>query len=200
MASEKQIEANRLNASKSTGPKTSEGKSTVAQNSFKHGMYAAQSLFPGESQAEFDLHRDQIYEEYEPVGTIEKHLTERIAMHLWRLRHSNRTQIAAVNSLHYSHKNSAVRHLGAILRPNKDGSPPPPDLELGDITVKDFANAKVIDNLLMHERRIENSLFKTIAELERKQMIRKMEIYKSFLSDHAKDPATCGEHSRTKTD
>ncbi len=98
-------------------------------------------------------------------------------MHLWRLRHINRTQIAAVNSLHYSYNNKPViRGLDAILKPKND-SPPPTDLELGNVTVKDFANSKVIDNLLMHERRLENSLFKTIAELERKQMIRKLDMY-----------------------
>ncbi|HEG43629.1 MAG TPA: hypothetical protein ENH94_06230 [Phycisphaerales bacterium] len=188
MATEKQINANRQNASKSTGPKTPQGKAAVSQNSFKHGMYAAQGLFPGESRAEFDLHRDQIYEEYNPVGTIEKHLVELIAIHLWRLRHSNRTQIAAVNSLHHSHNNSVIRGLDAFLKPKNDKTPPP-DLELGQIAVKDFTNSKVIGNLLMHERRIENSLFKTIAELERRQMIRKMEVYKSFISDHAEGPA-----------
>ena len=175
MSTQKQINANRQNASKSTGPQTPEGKSTASQNSFKHGMYAAQGLFPGESRAEFDLHRDQIYEEYNPVGTIEKHLTELIAIHLWRLRHSNRTQIAAVNSLHHSHNTSVIRGLDAFLKPKNDKTPPP-DLELGQIAVKDFTNSKVIGNLLMHERRIENSLYKAIEQLERKQMIRKLEM------------------------
>ena len=174
MPSEKQINANRQNAQRSTGPQTPEGKTVAAQNSFKHGIYAAQGLFPGESQAEFDLHRDQIFAEYKPVGPTEKHLTKRIVRLTWRLEHSDRTQIAAVNSLHYSHRNKSVIKLPGILKPKIIDSQPPPDLELGDITVKDFANAKVINNLLMHERRIENSLFRTIAELDRKQVMRKM--------------------------
>ena len=174
MASEKQVEANRQNARKSTGPKTPTGKAAVAQNSFKHGMYAVQGTFPGESQADYDLHRDQIFAEYHSEGRTETVLVERIANLSWRLLRSNRILLAVVNSLHNSHRNSPVRHLNSILKSKKDGSPPPPDLELGDVTVKDFANAKVLDSLLMHERRIENSLYKAILEMQRLQLIKKL--------------------------
>ncbi|HEG43183.1 MAG TPA: hypothetical protein ENH94_03945 [Phycisphaerales bacterium] len=175
MATEKQINANRQNSLKSTGPNTPEGKSAVAQNSFKHGMYAAQGAFPGESQAEFDLHRDRIFEEYHPESPTEIMYTHRIASLSWRLRRSDRVQLAAVNSLHHSHRNKPVIKLPSMLRPKKDDSPPPPDLELGDVIVKDFADAKVLDSLLMYERRIENSLYKAILEMQRLKMIKKLD-------------------------
>ncbi len=177
MTTPRQLHANRQNALKSTGPKTPEGKSTASQNSFKHGLLTSQNIIKGESQAEFDLHRDQIYEEYEPVGPIEKHLVQRIITLTWRLKRAIRAQTAALNSLDYTYKTSAVRDFDNILNPNKDNIPLPPDFELGKITVRDSANSKVLDNLLLQERRIENSLFRTIAELERKQMIRKLDMY-----------------------
>src|ERR1044071_6192446 len=40
MASIKQIEANRLNSRKSTGPRTDAGKAAVAANPLKHGIFA----------------------------------------------------------------------------------------------------------------------------------------------------------------
>ena len=40
MASDRQIEANCLNAQKSTGPKTEEGKAASRDNAWKHGMAA----------------------------------------------------------------------------------------------------------------------------------------------------------------
>jgi hypothetical protein len=38
MATEKQIAANRANAKRSTGPKTSAGKSKASRNAFRHGL------------------------------------------------------------------------------------------------------------------------------------------------------------------
>ena len=174
MSTQKQIDANRKNSLKSTGPKTPKGKAAVSQNSFKHGIYAVQATFPGESQAEYDDHHDRIFAEYNPEDSTEIILVERIATLSWRLRRSNRIQLAAVNSLHNSYRNSSARRLSSLLKPKNDDTPPPPDLELGDITVKDFANSKVIDGLLMHERRIENSLYKAILEMQRRQLIKKL--------------------------
>ena len=45
MATAAQIEANRRNAQKSTGPKTDEGKARVRRNAFKHGM-TARTIMP----------------------------------------------------------------------------------------------------------------------------------------------------------
>ncbi|MHC4445109.1 MAG: hypothetical protein ACYTA5_21125 [Planctomycetota bacterium] len=42
--SEKQLQANRQNAKKSTGPKTPEGKARSSQNALKHGLLARQIL------------------------------------------------------------------------------------------------------------------------------------------------------------
>lgn len=180
MASEKQIEANRLNASKSTGPKTPKGKATAAKNSIKHGIFTLQNTIPGESQADFDLHRDRLFEQFGPADSLETFLTERIVTLSWRLQRAGRVQTAVVNSLCDSHRNrhlGPLAGLGARFAPKSD-SPPPPDHEIGNITIKDFANSKVLDNLMMQERRIESSLFKTITELQRKQMIRKIDAEK----------------------
>ena len=50
MTSEKQAEANRRNALKSTGPKTPEGKSTVRHNALRHGLLSRDILLPGEDE------------------------------------------------------------------------------------------------------------------------------------------------------
>jgi hypothetical protein len=49
------------------------------------------------------------------------------------------------------------------------------DLPLGRIATNDFSYCRVIDRMLMYERRIENSLHKTLRELERRQIIRQFQ-------------------------
>jgi hypothetical protein len=54
MASEAQVTANRLNAAKSTGPRTPQGKEIVAQNALKHGLLARRDVIAGEDQEEIE--------------------------------------------------------------------------------------------------------------------------------------------------
>jgi len=54
MASEAQIRANRLNALKSTGPKTPCGKSMMRRNAFAHGMTAAHVVLFDEVRSDFE--------------------------------------------------------------------------------------------------------------------------------------------------
>ena len=70
MASEAQIQANRLNAQKSTGPRTVEGKAVVAQNAVRHGLLAQQVVIRGEDPGEFEFYRDQMLGELAPAGAI----------------------------------------------------------------------------------------------------------------------------------
>ena len=54
MATQQQIDANRRNAQKSTGPTTPEGRAAVRHNALKHGL-TAEILIPSmEDQPEFD--------------------------------------------------------------------------------------------------------------------------------------------------
>ncbi|MBN2559834.1 MAG: hypothetical protein JXQ75_02750, partial [Phycisphaerae bacterium] len=71
MATEAQIAANRLNAQKSTGPRTPEGKAKVAQNALKHGLLAKQSVVRGEDAEEFEAYRQEMVASLAPVGALE---------------------------------------------------------------------------------------------------------------------------------
>jgi hypothetical protein len=48
MMSDKKIEANRRNALKSTGPRTTEGKAAVRLNALRHGLRSEEVLLSGE--------------------------------------------------------------------------------------------------------------------------------------------------------
>ncbi|MBV8906442.1 MAG: hypothetical protein JOZ22_22610, partial [Acidobacteriia bacterium] len=49
MATDGQIEANRRNAQKNTGPRRPEGKAAVRFNNLRHGLRAKTIFLPGEN-------------------------------------------------------------------------------------------------------------------------------------------------------
>jgi hypothetical protein len=140
MCSEAKITANRLNAKKSTGPRTLEGKVIVAQNGIKHGLLARQDLISGEDPQEFALCRDELLAELAPVGRMEAILAERIVSLAWRLKRAQRLQNQLFDYL-----------LGKDL----------------DLMLDGF-----LDRVTPNERRIESSLYRTMAELRRQQSAR----------------------------
>lgn len=85
MSSERQFEANRLNALKSTGPATPEGRAAVRLNGIKHGLSAATVVLPDEDPADFEARLDAFQAEYEPSTATEEFLVRQIAMADWRL-------------------------------------------------------------------------------------------------------------------
>lgn len=86
MASERQIEANKLNAQRSTGPRTWQGKARVASNALKHGLTGKRIVLPNEDPEEFDDLRNAFREELAPQGALEEMLVDEIAADAWRLR------------------------------------------------------------------------------------------------------------------
>jgi hypothetical protein len=86
MVSTKQLEANRRNALKSTGPKTPEGKAKVAQNAIRHGVLSQLVVLPEvERQEDWEQHLARVHADFAPVGYMEGILAERVALILWRL-------------------------------------------------------------------------------------------------------------------
>ena len=175
MASQNQLKANRLNALRSTGPRTESGKSTVARNALKHGLMSHQPVISGENPSDFDDHRDQMLADLSPIGPMETLLADRVIDLSWRLKRANRLQTAAINALESNASSNPIAKLTESLRRTPD-STYPRDYQLGQTIVKDFTNAKVLDRLMMYERRLEHSLYKTILEIQRLKMIRKIDM------------------------
>jgi hypothetical protein len=86
MATEKQFQANRQNAQKSTGPKTPEGRAAVRLNGVKHGLTAETIVLKGESEADFTNLLDSLEAEHAPTSPTEEALVVQLAMATWRLR------------------------------------------------------------------------------------------------------------------
>jgi hypothetical protein len=82
--STRKAEANRRNAQKSTGPRTKEGKAKSAANSYQHGFYAKhlfQTAVQTADKPDYWAVASGYFQHYQPVGYIENHLVERIAVY-----------------------------------------------------------------------------------------------------------------------
>ena len=85
MASEKQIEANRRNAQKSTGPKTPQGKAAVRLNALRHGLRARTVVLPDEKPDDFHQLCADLEAEFQPQTRAEQILVEEMAVSHWKL-------------------------------------------------------------------------------------------------------------------
>jgi hypothetical protein len=86
MVSERRMLANRLNARRSTGPKTKGGKSRSRRNALKHGLTARTVVDIFEDDGEFEAFARQIGAAYRPASPVHRELIFRLATLLWRLR------------------------------------------------------------------------------------------------------------------
>ena len=86
MTTHKQIEANRRNAARSTGPKTNEGKQRSRQNAYRHGLTAETVICAFESAEDYARFEEKITSDYDPQTAVECQLVLRVAALLWRLR------------------------------------------------------------------------------------------------------------------
>ena len=83
MPTERQIAANRLNAQKSTGPKTEEGKAKSCLNRLSHGLASSATIVPGENPEEFKALLTDLMTEYDPATPTEQVLVEKMCMNQW---------------------------------------------------------------------------------------------------------------------
>jgi hypothetical protein len=86
MTSDRQISANRLNAQKSTGPRSRAGKSRSRRNDHRHGLTAQTVLKSTEDPTEYRAFERAIIADFSPASTIERALVVRLASLLWRLK------------------------------------------------------------------------------------------------------------------
>src|SRR3984893_6480985 len=86
MTSLRQIEANRRNARKSTGPITEEGKERSRCNAVRHGLTAETVIGALEDAEDYRAFEAGVIADYDAQSAVERELVLRLASLLWRLR------------------------------------------------------------------------------------------------------------------
>ncbi len=112
MATPAQIDANRLNAQSSTGPRTPEGKLASAQNGIETGLFTTTCFVRPNEAAEYEEFASSYRAELVPVGILEQTLATEIMSAAWRLRRCNLVELSSEltedleRSLHRSRANA----------------------------------------------------------------------------------------------
>ena len=149
MATQRQIEANRENSKKSSGPRTEGGRAIVGSNALKHGILSSRTLLPDEDPLEFEVFAGRIGVALQPDGEMERMFVDRVISTAWRLRRT-----VEVDALLFSEQSEfaiGVENVAALF----------------------CQHQHVFPVLSRYEAGLERSLFKALHELQRLQAFRR---------------------------
>jgi hypothetical protein len=194
MTSTKQFEANRRNASKSTGPRTAAGKARVSKNAMKHGLAAAKLiLIEGEDEEEFKAFEDRMFDALNPRTALEGEYARRIVANSWRLRRI--PQIEAAWFAFQTYLNLKQR----LPREAPDGTPHPAEyleaadqVDLGRLVNTMFQNG-ISERLTRYQVSLRNQVAQDIAELKALQIEDAVELEPVDAYEISSEPAAQSE-------
>ncbi|MBV9507899.1 MAG: hypothetical protein JO323_23155 [Acidobacteriia bacterium] len=92
MSTQLQIDANRLNSQKSTGPVTSEGKTRSSQNALKSGLDSESLFIRGEDPEQFRQLQNEYADRFQPATPDERFQLDLILRNEWLLRRVMRVE------------------------------------------------------------------------------------------------------------
>jgi hypothetical protein len=150
MATIKQIEANRLNAKKSTGPKTPAGKARSSRNAFIHGLSSQRPTVTIENSAEFNAFANKFMDQYEPLEPSEIFLVRRIACMAWRIQRAQCYETLVLDNLCNSFPEDDTRTDQDVF---------------SQLLLDDFRNHQTLAKLQRYETQLERSILRCMKEL-----------------------------------
>jgi hypothetical protein len=125
MTAFRQIEANRRNALRSTGPRTDEGKRQSRRNALRHGLTAETVVDGLEDSEDYKAFEAAVIADYDARTAVERELVLRLASLLWRLR-----RIISIETDLLKIQSDIIRDRRAVFR----GPPAEPRDESGSST------------------------------------------------------------------
>jgi hypothetical protein len=158
MTSSAQLEANILNAQKSTGPITVNGKHRTRLNAYRHGLTGQIHLLTSAEHQAFDQHCAGIRDSLQPVGALEIELAQSIAEDHWRLKRTRaiETGIFALGQ---------IGALGTIAARDRDDPAGLPIDEALSQARTWLAKGENFLLLSLYEQRIHRAIEKNMAQL-----------------------------------
>src|SRR3954447_22692983 len=126
MTTFKQIESNRRNARRSTGPTTEEGKLRSRRNAVRHGLTAETVIGALEDAEDYKAFEAAVIADYDAQSAVERELVLRLASLLWRIRRATTMEtglfeIQARHVLEFRRKRDPQQNLIRRLFPSTEG-------------------------------------------------------------------------------
>lgn len=157
-------QANRLNAQKSTGPSTPQGKAASSRNATRHGLFCKHLLLEGESAQELAEMKDGLLRRLNPRDHMELRVCDQIIACHWkllRIRAAEKDAFAdQARLLKEQHKQTGDAGANCVDQPL-------PEPSAGSLLFRmlDKAANSTIERLSKYEARICNQLQKHMKEL-----------------------------------
>jgi len=110
MATQAQMNANRANAQKSTGPSTDTGKARTSQNALKTGIYAESEVTKHENPEQLIQLTTEYYDQHQPATAEARQMVDELIQSAWRTRRITRGEARLWDYL-YSQTENTPEHL-----------------------------------------------------------------------------------------
>ena len=160
MATQKQIEANRRNAQKSTGPQSPETKAKTRLNAMRDGFTGQVTTLSDDDRPIFEKFKSDFIQDLAPKTVMELSLASSIAWDTWRLNHLRAVEM---NTFALGTANNSVEI--------EADNPQIHTALSGAVTFAD--EAKRFALMSMYEQRMNRSLHKNLTTLLKLQAERK---------------------------
>jgi hypothetical protein len=180
VATERQIQANRSNALKSTGPRSDQGKERSSGNALRHGLTAQRVVITGEDPEKFERLRRDLIEEFMPWGPSEELLVDQLAANIWRQLRVPVLEACLLEYIGQQHiaeeQNEDllgipdIADFGRLPRSAVHPAPPPQDperLRIGRIVLEALSRGDLLGKLSNYEARLIKQFEKLMTELEK---------------------------------
>ena len=168
--------ANRVNAKRSTGSRTGQGRARASLNRLLHGLRASTPVLPGEDPSELEALANQVTSEVQPQGVVEAFMAERVAIGMWRLRRAERAELGVLASKLLEVEGARACSLRQSCEVDPLGQPMFFEVtitdEAGHREAKDAAGPGTIDLALRYRTATERSLFRMLRKLRDLQAAR----------------------------
>jgi hypothetical protein len=160
MPSPLQYAANRLNAEKSHGPTSPQGRACSSMNALRHGLTARVVVLPSEDMDAYNAFSKEIVDSLDPQTPVERQFAQTVADNQWRINRIRSIEDGMLGMGHFE--------------PAGDFDCPTPEIHSAMTAARAFRDdSKSFVNLSIYEQRLHRSMKESLRQLRELQSERR---------------------------